>query len=65
MSLRLVDAITKLIKYTKPVGDPAAHTRYPRFYILMSKIEKATAFMNKLTAVREEGNEEMAIMEGR
>ena len=65
MSLRLVDAMTKLINYTGPVANPASDSKYPRFYILMGKIEKAPAFMNKLNAVRDEDNTDLAIMEGR
>ena len=58
-TLKLVDAFTKLIDYkTGQAAAPATAAAPPgvsfdRFYVLMGKIEKATAFMNKLIAVRE------------
>ena len=69
-TLRLVDAITKLIDYgdeedqeeggtatgSAAGGGSAARvsSRFPSFCGLMAKIEKAPAFLAKLTAVRDE-----------
>ena len=59
-TLKLVDAFTRLIDYRGGGGGAKAAAgvqvegvSFERFLVLMGKIEKATAFMNKLIAVRE------------